>query len=49
MQYVYWREAFRSRSLAVASALLFAGSVLAQTTRTWSGAGVAAIWSDGGN
>lgn len=49
MQNGYWRKSFRICSLAISSALLLAGSVLAQTTRTWDGLGTSSVWNDGGN
>jgi autotransporter-associated beta strand protein len=50
MQYAYWRETFKNRGrVAISTALLLAGSVVAQTTRTWDGLGASGVWSDAEN
>lgn len=49
-QNVNLRAVFANRcGVAISSALLFAGSVAGQTSRTWSGNGTTTAWSDSGN
>jgi autotransporter-associated beta strand protein len=50
MRHVDLKKKFGHLCLAALSfALLLAGNVAAQTTRTWDGLGASGVWSDGGN